>query len=79
MEYLDDEYWTVSIKIDKDKADFFHYKYILRNDDGEIVPEHGKDRLIPMPEQGIKELQVIDTWNHTGEYENVFYLSLIHI
>jgi 4-alpha-glucanotransferase len=73
MEYLDDEYWTATIKIDKDKAGSFHYKYILRNDDGGIIPEHGKDRVIEMPEQGIKELQVIDTWNHTGEYENVFY------
>jgi 4-alpha-glucanotransferase len=24
-------------------------------------------------QHGIKELQLIDTWNHAGEYENAFY------
>src|SRR4026208_624986 len=73
MTYLNDEFWVASIKIDKKKAHSFHYKYILRNDNGEIIPEFGKDRIIEFPEHGIKEIQLIDTWNHAGEYENVFY------
>ncbi len=73
MTYLNDEYWTATIKIDKEKASSFRYKYILRNDDGEIIPEFGKDRLVEVPEHGIKEVQLIDTWNHAGEYENAFY------
>src|SRR4030095_14212834 len=73
MVYLNDEFWFANIKIDKEKASSFHYKYILRHQDGEIVPEFGKDRLIEVPEHGVKEIQMIDTWNHAGEYENAFY------
>lgn len=73
MNYLNDQFWTASIKIDKEEASSFHYKYILRNADGEIIPEFGKDRSIEVPEHGIKEIELIDTWNHAGEYENAFY------
>jgi len=73
MAYLNDEFWFANIKIDKEKASSFHYKYILRHEDGEIIPEFGKDRLIELPGHGVKEIQMIDTWNHAGEYENVFY------
>ena len=73
MEYLNDEFWVANIKIDKKEASSFHYKYILKNTDGEIIPESGKDRLIDIPANGIKDVQLIDTWNHAGEYENVFY------
>jgi len=73
MEYLNDDFWIASIKIDKKKAESFNYKYILRNDNGEIIPEFGKDRVIEFPEHGIKEIHLIDTWNHAGEYENAFY------
>ena len=73
MSYLNDEFWVANIKIDKEKASSFHYKYIFRDDNGEIIPEFGKDRLIDIPDHGVKEVQLIDTWNHAGEYENAFY------
>ena len=73
MTYLNDEFWTATIKIDKGQASSFHYKYILRHEDGEIIPEFGKDRLIGVPGHGVKEVEMIDTWNHAGEYENAFY------
>jgi 4-alpha-glucanotransferase len=73
MTYLNEEFWVANIKIDKEEASSFHYKYILRNENGEIIPEFGKDRLVDVPGHGVKEVQLIDTWNHAGEYENVFY------
>ena len=73
MSYLNDEFWVANIKIDKEETSSFHYKYILRNKDGEIIPEFGTDRLIELPAHGVKEIQMVDTWNHAGEYENVFY------
>jgi 4-alpha-glucanotransferase len=72
MTYVNDQFWTATIKIDKEAASSFHYKYILRHEDGEIVPEFGKDRLVELPDHGVKEIQFIDTWNHAGEYENAF-------
>lgn len=73
MAYMNEEFWFVEIKVDKDKTKRFQYKYILKNDDGEIIPEFGNDRIVEIPEHGIKELLIIDTWNHAGEYENAFY------
>src|SRR6187549_3436869 len=73
MTYLNDEFWVADIKIHKEEASSFHYKYILRHEDGEIIPEFGKDRLIEVPKHGVKEVHLIDTWNHAGEYENAFY------
>ena len=76
MTYLNEEFWVANIKIDKKEAALFHYKYILKNDNGEIIPEFGKDRVVDVPAHGIKEVQLVDTWNHAGEYENVFYSAL---
>src|SRR5512138_3553535 len=73
MTYLNEEFWVANLKIDKKKTDSFSYKYVLRNDNGEIIPEFGKDRVIEFPEHGVKEIELIDTWNHAGEYENAFY------
>ena len=73
MTYLNDEFWVADIKINKEEASSFHYKYILRHEDGEIIPEFGKDRLLEFPAHGIKEIQLVDTWNHAGEFENAFY------
>lgn len=73
MAYLNEEFWEASIKIEMDKAAKIHYKYLLKNKDGEIVPEWGDDRVIEINKDKVKEILVIDTWNHAGEYENVFY------
>jgi 4-alpha-glucanotransferase len=75
MNYLNEEFWFAEIKIDKEKAEDFHYKYILQNPDGEIIPEGGTDRVIEIPELTIKEIHVIDTWNHAGEFENAFFTA----
>ena len=47
MTYLNDEFWVADIKIDKEEASSFHYKYILRHEDGEIVPEFGSAEATP--------------------------------
>lgn len=73
MSYMNEEFWFAELKIDKQNHKQFCYKYILKEADGEVIPEFGNDRLLKIPQQGIKELQVIDTWNHTGEIENAFY------
>jgi 4-alpha-glucanotransferase len=73
MTYMNEEFWFAEIKISKDTTALFKYKYILKHEDGEIVPEFGNDRSVEFPEHGIKEIQVLDTWNHAGEFENAFY------
>ena len=45
MEYLDEEFWHIAIELGKkDARSDFTYKYILKNEDGELLHEWGHDR-----------------------------------
>lgn len=73
MQYLSDEFWTVTIELEKDFENDLQYNYILRNENGEQVIEWGDDRVIEVMKLQVDELTLIDTWNHAGEFENAFY------
>jgi 4-alpha-glucanotransferase len=47
----------------------------LKHEDGTITEEWGDDRILEQPGAGVEEIQTIDTWNHAGEYENVFFTA----
>lgn len=49
------------------------YRYILRNPDGSIVEDWGKDRVLKPAWFDSEELLVLDSWNYAGFFENVFY------
>jgi len=51
------------------------YRYILHTEDGKTTEEWGNDRVLEQPGVDTEEVQVVDTWNWTGEYENVFYTA----
>ena len=77
MTYLNDEFWHVSLVI---PAKNWHskgivYKYFLKNKDGDLIAEWGRDRIVKLPGKSITEVQMIDTWNHAGEYENAFFTA----
>jgi 4-alpha-glucanotransferase len=74
MNYLNEEFWYCSIEIKrKELQNNISYKYILKNTDGELLYEWGHDRQAGVLRKDLQEVQLIDTWNHAGEYENVFY------
>jgi len=74
MEYLNEDFWHCNFDIKKkDLQSPVIYKYILKNKDAELLYEWGNDRIIETGEKDINELQLIDTWNYAGEYENVFF------
>lgn len=73
MQYLTDEFWTVSIDLGKDFENILQYNYILKNENGEVVVEWGSDRLVDVMKLTMDELTLIDTWNHAGAFENAFY------
>jgi 4-alpha-glucanotransferase len=74
LEYLNEEFWSGIIDIrKKDLQKCINYRYFLKNEDGEIIYEWGQDREIDLPKKGVDEIRLYDTWNHAGEYENVFY------
>jgi 4-alpha-glucanotransferase len=73
LNHLNNEFWHGTIETDFPESGAIHYNYILKNEDGFRVFEWG-DRVIDvdkLPATGT--LQLVDTWNHAGEYENVFY------
>ena len=73
MQYLTDEFWTVSIELGSDLNNELQYNYLLKNENGETVLEWGNDRVIEVQKLNVDELTLIDTWNHAGEFENAFF------
>ena len=74
MTYLNDEFWFSNIEVKKKELpETITYKYLLKNEDGELIYEWGNDRQTGIPHKDTSELQFSDTWNHAGEYENVFF------
>jgi 4-alpha-glucanotransferase len=76
MDYLNEEFWHTTIEIRrKDFSKSISYKYILKNEDGEMLAEWGDDRMVDVPKKDFQEIQLTDTWNHAGEYENAFFTA----
>lgn len=73
MEFYNESFWNTQLEIDSADNPKIQYSYFLKNEDGTIVMEWGNDRVIDISKTGVEEIQVIDTWNHAGEYENAFY------
>src|SRR5215213_9559639 len=70
LQYLNEDFWHATLEVDAAAVARIQYNYFLRTDDNEIIEEWGNDRIIDISREGIDEFQVIDTWNHSGDYEN---------
>ncbi len=75
LHYVSDEFWQGELEVEAGQANDLRYSYFFRQEDGTIINEWGKDRVINISQPGIEEVQVIDTWNHAGEFENAFFSS----
>lgn len=76
LEYLNEEFWTCSVEIKrKSLGRSAMYRYFLKNTDGEITWDWGNDKVLDIVSKDINELSLVDTWNHAGEYENVFFTA----
>ena len=73
LQYLNNEFWMIAVDIDAAVHPKVQYKYFLKNEDATIITEWGDDRIIDVSKSGTEEIQTIDTWNHAGEFENVFF------
>ena len=74
MDYLNEELWHTTIEIKKKELPKnISYKYILKTTGGEMLYEWGNDRKIDLLKKNFQEIQVMDAWNHAGEYENIFF------
>lgn len=73
MTYHNNDFWHAEIDFDPSEIAKLSYKYILTNEDGFHVIEWGDDRSLDLGKSGVEEIQVMDIWNHAGEFENAFY------
>jgi len=73
LEWLDSQFWHGSINVDTTRVTKIHYTYIFRNGNGEMLPEGCRNRVIDVSKTGIEEIRLTDTWNHSGDFENVFF------
>ncbi len=76
LTYLNDQLWYGTAEIDEeDIFESISYKYILQEEDGELVYEFGNDRVIDFTGHKNPRIVLYDTWNQAGLHENVFYTA----
>lgn len=73
LTYLNDELWHGTIELNEISVCSVSYHYILHQGNGDKTIEWGNDRVIEAAKLTTEEIQLMDTWNHAGEYENAFY------
>src|SRR5690606_7142232 len=74
LEYFNNDFWRVTIEVDEKKTPVLRYKYLLKNGEDEWIPESENTRIIHFPKSSTG-ITLVDTWNHAGDYENVFYTA----
>ncbi|MDF2192666.1 4-alpha-glucanotransferase [Paraflavitalea sp. CAU 1676] len=75
LNHLNSEFWYGSIETDFPESGEIRYNYIFKNEDGFRVLEWGERSLEKAQVAGAARIQLVDTWNHAGEFENVFYTN----
>jgi 4-alpha-glucanotransferase len=72
MIFLSEDYWHASIEIDELFNGSVSYRYVFKNQKGDVLIDGEKKRFI---KPNGKNIVVIDTWNNTGDYSNAFYTA----
>ena len=75
LQYLNDEFWQVTITLPEEPATKveIHYNYVLREADGLTIQDRGNGRTIHSAEFAPGDVLVVDSWNNEGFFENAFY------
>ncbi|MEO6730074.1 MAG: 4-alpha-glucanotransferase [Ferruginibacter sp.] len=75
LKYFNADFWQGRVEIPA--TDFntrdIEYRYIFQDIDGSHIIEWGNDRVIEFKKISAGEIVLIDTWNHAGQVENVFF------
>lgn len=72
LSYLNDEFWHAIVEVPA-QTGHFSYKYSIRYQDGNESTEWLSDREINTKQFKSNEIQVVDTWNYPGSFENAFF------
>src|SRR6188508_3443746 len=72
MSFLSEDYWHASIEVDELFNDTIAYKYVFKNEKGDLLIDGEKHRTI---KQNGKDVIMIDSWTSAGDHANVFYTA----
>lgn len=73
LQYLNAEFWQGTLEFSESPESAIIYNYVLRNADGSMVCDWGRDKAMePALFNGSAAL-IVDSWNDTAFIENVFY------
>lgn len=74
LSYLNHEFWQGTLEFSPATLKSpVAYHYVLRQPDGTLVPDCGRDRHIEPAWLACDSVTVVDAWNAAGFTENVFY------
>lgn len=75
LQYADEQFWQITIYIPEPALPdvLITYNYILRNPDGSLIYDWGRDKKINPRSFDKEDVLVIDSWNYAGAIENAFY------
>ena len=76
LTYLNDQLWHGSAEVNpKDINEPVCYRYMLKDENGDLLTEFGNDRIIELNKTKASKIVAYDTWNYAGEYENAFFTA----
>lgn len=76
LEYLNEQLWYGAADIDPGQLEGpLNYRYILQDKQDVPVFESGNDRLVDLKKLKTHKRVLLDTWNHAGQVENVFFTA----
>ncbi len=73
LTWLDHQFWYGCIEVNTNEVARIQYSYIFKNKEQELLHEGGQQRTADLTKTGMEELQLMDSWNPSGAYENIFY------
>ncbi len=74
MTYTQDGWWTAKLHLSR-YDDTFRYRYLVKNEQGEITKEWGRPRELQMDEEELHEIICYDKWFQPSPEEMAFFSS----
>ena len=74
MAFLDRDHWKAEVSVSKnDLKKEISYNYLLKEKDGSVVFNGGKDKQLSLSLFSANKITVADAWDFAGYYDNAFF------
>lgn len=71
LQYFNEEFWYGMVELPANSK--ISYNYLLKDEDDTFTVDWGKDKLLDLTTTKAQQVLIIDSWNHAGYPQNVFY------